>query len=144
MGGAILGASPICAGLLSSRFGRRTSIVIASRFALVACILSACLTVSPPLYYVGRALIGLCSGVFSSVVPMYQSELAPATARGRFGSTYQLAFQLGALSAFVVIRIMLLPKCVNDAVGIICVQLLQGAAVEAAANYEAVGTRHSL
>ena len=153
MGGAILGASPLCAAILAARCGRRATIVIASRAALLACVLSAFLTfsvdvhgeqasrhavhVGAPLYYMGRALTGFCSGIFSSVVPMYQAELAPAKARGRFGSTYQVAYQLGGLSAYITIRILLLPKCVNVNVGVICVQLLQGAAFKTAAHSRA-------
>ena len=111
MFGTIIGAA--CSGVLASRLGRRSAAVFAARVAVIASALSALPRVSPILYLVGRAFSGTATGIFSAVVPMYQSELAPAATRGSILVTYQLAYQLGGLSAYLVIRSILLVPAIT-------------------------------
>lgn len=45
----------------------------------------------------GRVICGLCVGIASSVVPVYQSEIAPKEIRGRVVSLQQWAITWGIL-----------------------------------------------
>jgi hypothetical protein len=46
---------------------------------------------------VGRVIAGLCVGIASSIVPVYQSEIAPKEIRGRVVSLQQWAITWGIL-----------------------------------------------
>jgi len=45
----------------------------------------------------GRVICGLCVGMASSIVPVYQSEIAPKEIRGRVVSLQQWAITWGIL-----------------------------------------------
>ena len=47
----------------------------------------------------GRLIIGIGVGVAAVAAPLYAAELAPASLRGRFISSYQLAITLGIFLA---------------------------------------------
>jgi MFS family permease len=46
---------------------------------------------------VGRVICGLCVGICSAIVPVYQSEIAPKEIRGRVVSLQQWAITWGIL-----------------------------------------------
>ena len=50
----------------------------------------------------GRAIAGLCVGIASSVVPVYQSEIAPQEIRGRVVSLQQWAITWGILIQYFI------------------------------------------
>jgi len=50
--------------------------------------------------YAGRFLTGLGVGPLTSVVPLYVSEIAPPTFRGRCIGLFEIAYQLGGLLGF--------------------------------------------
>jgi MFS family permease len=51
---------------------------------------------------VGRIIAGLCVGIASSVVPVYQSEIAPKEIRGRVVSLQQWAITWGILIQYFI------------------------------------------
>ena len=69
--GGVFGCSPLCAGLLVSSCGPRAAIGWAARVAVVGSLLPPVFLMNPPLFYIGRVLVGGALGVFSAVVPMY-------------------------------------------------------------------------
>jgi len=50
---------------------------------------------------VGRVIAGLCDGIASAIVPVYQSEIAPKEIRGRVVSLQQWAITWGILIQYV-------------------------------------------
>ncbi len=50
---------------------------------------------------VGRVIAGLCVGIASAIVPVYQSEIAPKEIRGRVVSLQQWAITWGILIQYV-------------------------------------------
>jgi SP family galactose:H+ symporter-like MFS transporter len=50
----------------------------------------------------GRLIVGVGVGVAAVAAPLYAAELAPATLRGRFISSYQLAITMGIFLAYLV------------------------------------------
>jgi len=50
----------------------------------------------------GRVIAGLCVGIASSIVPVYQSEIAPKEIRGRVVSLQQWAITWGILIQFFI------------------------------------------
>ncbi|CAI5530029.1 unnamed protein product [Closterium sp. Naga37s-1] len=87
-------------GWLADSVGRRTTFLLLSLPLALGSALSATAS-SVPQMLVGRALTGLAFGVISCVVPVYISEIAPASVRGRLGSLNQLAICVGILAALL-------------------------------------------
>lgn len=61
-----------------------------------------CGAVGIPMLCVGRAVSGLCVGIASSIVPVYQAEIAPKDIRGRVVSLQQWAITWGILIGFFI------------------------------------------
>jgi sugar porter (SP) family MFS transporter len=95
--GAILGAA--AGGAYGDRLGRRMSIVAATVLFLVGTVIVSVAT-GMTLFVVGRLLIGAAIGVASFMVPLYISELAPASIRGGMVSLNQLAVTIGILGSY--------------------------------------------
>jgi sugar porter (SP) family MFS transporter len=95
--GAIAGA--IVGGALGDRLGRRISIIAATFLFLVG---TAIVSVADEMttFVIGRLLIGAAIGVASFMVPLYISELAPASVRGGMVSLNQLAVTIGILGSY--------------------------------------------
>ena len=82
-------------------FGRKRSIIGAAALGVVAGVLMAAAPARDVVWlYVTRFLSGLSVGGLSVLVPLYQSEVAPAPQRGRLMATFQLAVTLGIMCAF--------------------------------------------
>lgn len=60
-----------------------------------------------PMLIVGRIINGLCVGIASSIVPIYQSEIAPKEIRGRVVALQQWAITWGILIQFFVQSVLL-------------------------------------
>jgi MFS transporter, SP family, galactose:H+ symporter len=97
--GALLGA--IVAGYAAERFGRRASLLVAALLFVVGAIGSGTFTQLWVLT-VSRLVLGFAVGVAALVAPLYISESAPASLRGRLVSVYQLSVTLGILFAYLV------------------------------------------
>lgn len=55
------------------------------------------------LLVVGRVIAGLCVGIASAMVPVYQAEVAPKEIRGRVISLQQWAITWGILIQFFIV-----------------------------------------
>lgn len=51
----------------------------------------------------GRVIAGLCVGITSSIVPVYQSEIAPKEIRGRMVSLQQWAITWVCIHTYIYI-----------------------------------------
>ncbi|KAL4943788.1 hypothetical protein BDV06DRAFT_129660 [Aspergillus oleicola] len=98
-GGSWLGA--LVSGFLSDIFGRRTSIQVG---AIIWCIGSiiVCAAQNVPMLIVGRIINGFSVGICSAQVPVYISEIAPPTKRGRLVGLQQWAITWGIMIMFYI------------------------------------------
>ncbi|MCJ1227037.1 hypothetical protein MMC12_003692 [Toensbergia leucococca] len=98
-GGSWLGA--LLSGFLSDILGRKKSIMIGSVLWVIGSILiSASQNIG--MLIVGRIINGLCVGICSAQVPVYISELAPPSKRGRLVGAQQWAITWGILIMFYI------------------------------------------
>ncbi|KKK24719.1 hypothetical protein ARAM_004715 [Aspergillus rambellii] len=97
--GSWLGA--LISGFVSDMLGRKSAIMIG---AVIWCIGSiiVCAAQDIPMLIVGRIINGLSVGICSAQVPVYISELAPPTKRGRLVSLQQWAITIGILIMFYI------------------------------------------
>ncbi|KXJ90783.1 high-affinity glucose transporter [Microdochium bolleyi] len=91
-GGSWAGA--LVSGWLTDRFGRKTSIQIGSIIWVLGCIIT-CASVNIPMLIVGRVICGFSVGICSAQVPVYISEQAPPSKRGRLIGMQQWAITWG-------------------------------------------------
>jgi len=96
-GGSWLAA--LVSGFISDRFGRKTSIQIGAVIWVIGCIIvSASQNIA--MLIVGRIINGFCVGICSAQVPVYITEIAPPTKRGRLVGAQQWAITWGILIMF--------------------------------------------
>lgn len=62
------------------------------------------------LLVVGRVIAGLCIGIASAMVPVYQAEVAPKEIRGRVISLQQWAITWGILIQYFIVSPALFPR----------------------------------
>jgi sugar porter (SP) family MFS transporter len=95
-GGAFFGAG--IAGPSGDKLGRKKTIMIG---ALIFCLGGALQTGAQGLSYLysGRAIAGLGVGILCMIIPLYQSELAHPSIRGRVTALQQFMLGVGALCA---------------------------------------------
>ncbi|KAK0625006.1 general substrate transporter [Bombardia bombarda] len=98
-GGSWLGA--LVSGFVSDKFGRRTSIQIGSVIWVIGSII-VCASVNIPMLAVGRIINGFSVGICSAQVPVYISEIAPPSKRGRLVGFQQWAITWGILIMFFI------------------------------------------
>ncbi len=96
--GCVIGV--LFSGELSDRWGRKQLLVIAAILFLLSA-LGTALAPSFTLLIVARIIGGMGVGVASNLAPLYISEIAPASIRGRLVTFYQLAVTLGILVAYL-------------------------------------------
>ncbi|XP_016935933.3 facilitated trehalose transporter Tret1-2 homolog isoform X1 [Drosophila suzukii] len=97
--GALFGALP--SGYIADMIGRRyTAIVMDVPFILAWISISFANSVG--WLYLGRFLIGISTGSFCVVAPMYISEIAETSIRGSLGTLFQLLLTIGILFIYVV------------------------------------------
>lgn len=95
--GAILGAA--MAGGLSDRYGRRPVLLFSALLFLLSALLCA-IPLEFTLLIVARLIGGIGVGVASVISPLYISEIAPPSIRGRLVAFYQLSIVIGILLAY--------------------------------------------
>jgi MFS family permease len=92
-GGSWLAA--ICSGFISDGLGRQKAIMIGAVIWIIGCIIvSAAQNI--PMLIVGRIINGFCVGICSAQVPVYISEIAPPSKRGRLVGAQQWAITWGS------------------------------------------------
>lgn len=96
IGGMIGGFS---GGYIANRFGRRGGLFYNVVLGLIGAFLMgfAKLSKSYEMLFIGRFAIGINCGLYTSLVPMYISEIAPLNLRGGLGTVNQLAVTIGLL-----------------------------------------------
>ncbi|KAK9482552.1 general substrate transporter [Lipomyces starkeyi] len=97
--GSFFGA--LSSSFLGDQFSRKVAIQVG---ALLWCIGSVVQSTSNgvAMLIAGRVISGLCIGVTSSLVPIYQSEIAPRKIRGRILSIQQYALSWGFMLQYFV------------------------------------------
>ncbi|KAK9489643.1 general substrate transporter [Lipomyces doorenjongii] len=98
-GGSLVGA--LSSSFLGDSLSRKVAIQIG---AALWCIGAAVQSASNGIVMlvIGRVLAGLCVGLTSSLVPIYQSEIAPRKIRGRIVSLQQFAITWGILVQYFI------------------------------------------
>jgi SP family arabinose:H+ symporter-like MFS transporter len=96
--GCLIGAAS--AGFFSDRLGRRKSLMGAALLFSASAIGSA-LANSFIVFSLSRLAGGLAIGLASALTPVYISEIAPRSSRGRLVSLNQLAIVIGILAAYL-------------------------------------------
>ncbi|KAM0751341.1 general substrate transporter [Meredithblackwellia eburnea MCA 4105] len=106
--GTSLGSAGIMVGALISSpinryYGRRMGVVAMSLFALVGIIIQVTASIEGRYNYwqlvAGKFINSISMGIAANVVPMYQSELAPAKWRGAIINLYQTIQIVGVIFA---------------------------------------------
>lgn len=99
--GCIVTSMPFVSSYFLDVWGRRSSIIFGTAIFLVGCVIQArCMSIST--MYIGRVITGGSIGLLSSVVPLYQAEMASPNMRGALTSLYQLMITAGIfVAAFV-------------------------------------------
>ncbi|KXT10627.1 hypothetical protein AC579_6620 [Pseudocercospora musae] len=91
----------LVSGFISDAYGRKTSIMIGAVIWVIGCIIVAA-SQNIPMLIVGRIINGFCVGICSAQVPVYISEIAPPTKRGRLVGAQQWAITWGILIMFYI------------------------------------------
>lgn len=95
--GAIAGAA--IAGSLSDRYGRKPVLIFSALLFFISALLCA-IPLTFSFLIVARFIGGLGVGVASVLSPLYISEIAPPSIRGRLVAFYQLSIVVGILLAY--------------------------------------------
>ncbi|KAI9823637.1 MAG: hypothetical protein M1832_002418 [Thelocarpon impressellum] len=98
-GGSFVGA--LISGLLSDRLGRKRAIQTGAVIWCVGSII-VCAAQNIGMLVVGRFINGLSVGICSAQVPVYLSELAPPSKRGRLVGSQQWAITWGIMIMFYI------------------------------------------
>jgi sugar porter (SP) family MFS transporter len=97
--GSLFGA--LASSFLADRLSRRTAIQIGAVIWIIGSILQTAAN-GVALLCVGRVIAGICVGICSSIVPVYQAEIAPKEIRGRVVSLQQWAITWGILIQYFI------------------------------------------
>jgi len=98
-GGSFLGA--LISGYLSDKLGRKLSIQIGTVIWCIGSII-VCASQNIGMLVAGRVINGLAVGICSAQVPVYISEIAPPSKRGRLVGCQQWAITWGILIMFYI------------------------------------------
>lgn len=97
--GSLLGS--LVSSYLGDYLGRKQAIQIGSVIWIIGSIIQTA-SQNVGMLIVGRIVSGICVGITSTLVPVYQSELAPKEVRGRMVSLQQWAITWGILIQYFV------------------------------------------
>lgn len=96
--GTVIGA--LAASIPAQKFGRK-KVLIAIALAYLCSAIGCALSANWSLFILSRFIGGLAVGMSSVVGPIYISEIAPASSRGRLTSSFQLMIVLGIFIAYL-------------------------------------------
>lgn len=97
--GSLVGS--LTSSFLADRWSRKVALQISCVLWIIGSTIQ-CATVNVAMLCVGRVIAGMCVGIASSVVPVYQSEIAPKEIRGRVVSLQQWAITWGILIQYFI------------------------------------------
>ncbi|MCJ1441421.1 MAG: MFS sugar transporter [Stictis urceolatum] len=97
--GSLVGA--LASSFVADYYSRRTAIQIAAVIWICGAILQTASN-GIPLLVVGRIVAGICVGMTSAIVPVYQAEIAPREIRGRVVTMQQWAITWGIFIQYFV------------------------------------------
>ncbi|KAK3303122.1 general substrate transporter [Chaetomium strumarium] len=97
--GSLVGS--LMSSFLADKYSRKVALQISCVLWIIGSILM-CASQNIGMLVVGRVICGLCVGIASSIVPVYQSELAPKEIRGRVVSLQQWAITWGILIQYFI------------------------------------------
>jgi MFS transporter, SP family, galactose:H+ symporter len=97
--GAMFGS--LAGGYVADHFGRKRALLAAAGLFIIGAAVEAFAPDVPVLVF-GRLAAGFGVGVAAVAAPLYAAELAPASQRGQFVSSYQLAITIGIFVAYLV------------------------------------------
>ncbi|KAL2149218.1 hypothetical protein VTH82DRAFT_8566 [Thermothelomyces myriococcoides] len=97
--GSLVGS--LGSSFIADRFSRKVALQVSCFLWIIGSILTAAAQ-NVAMLCVGRAICGLGIGVASSIVPVYQSEIAPKEIRGRVVSLQQWAITWGILIQYFI------------------------------------------
>ncbi|CAO3654991.1 unnamed protein product [Mucor fragilis] len=86
-------------GFVADKLGRKKFFYVASVIHEIGCIVEIA-GQSQASFFAGRIITGLAIGIYSMLVPLYQSEIAKPSNRGRLITFYQIFVTLGFCVAF--------------------------------------------
>ncbi|KEQ95685.1 hypothetical protein AUEXF2481DRAFT_29113 [Aureobasidium subglaciale EXF-2481] len=107
-GGSWLAA--LCSGYLSDRLGRKPAIQIGAVIWVIGCII-VCASQNIAMLIVGRIINGFCVGICSAQVPVYISEIAPPSKRGKLVGAQQWAITWANLLSGIMIMFYISYGC---------------------------------
>lgn len=97
--GCIVGVAG--AGIISDRFGRKFSLILAALLFMLSAI-GCALSPTQGWLIIARLVGGMGVGIASMLSPLYISEISPSHIRGRLVALYQFAITVGILTAYFV------------------------------------------
>ncbi|KAJ0109804.1 mfs glucose [Diaporthe amygdali] len=97
--GSLVGS--LSSSFLADRFSRKMALQVACILWIIGAIIQ-CAAIDRGMLCAGRVVGGMAIGIASSVVPVYQSEIAPREIRGRVVSLQQWAITWGILIQYFI------------------------------------------
>ncbi|KAI0096156.1 general substrate transporter [Nemania sp. FL0031] len=97
--GSLVGS--LASSFIADRFSRKVAIQVSCILWTIGSIIQ-CASTNIGMLCAGRVIAGLCVGIASSIVPIYQSEIAPKEIRGRVVSLQQWAITWGILIQYFI------------------------------------------
>ncbi|KAI1743137.1 general substrate transporter [Xylaria scruposa] len=97
--GSLVGS--LVSSFIADRFSRKVAIQVSCLLWIIGSIIQ-CTSINVGMLCAGRVIAGLCVGIASSIVPIYQSEIAPKEIRGRVVSLQQWAITWGILIQYFI------------------------------------------
>ncbi|MCP3966079.1 MAG: sugar porter family MFS transporter [Lentisphaerae bacterium] len=98
LAGAFFGA--LISGKITEKLGRKNSLLLGAAVFLIGSLICG-FAVSDTMLLAGRFIVGLIIGMTSFIVPLYISEIAPTSLRGRLVIINTLAVTGGMLGSYI-------------------------------------------
>ncbi|OAA65498.1 Sugar/inositol transporter [Niveomyces insectorum RCEF 264] len=94
-------AGSLASSFIADRFSRKAAIQFSCLLWILGSVIQ-CASQNIGMLCAGRVIAGLCVGIASSIVPVYQAEIAPKEIRGRVVSLQQWAITIGILIQYFI------------------------------------------
>lgn len=97
--GSLVGS--LVSSFIADKYSRKVALQVSCLLWIIGSIIQ-CAAQNVGMLCAGRVIAGLCVGIASSIVPVYQSEIAPKEIRGRIVSLQQWAITWGILIQYFI------------------------------------------